>query len=83
MPCRNRQKMSWPSDVEVAERSVGMEIPSSDATMTRLRARRSASAPKIGAERATPSVAAETVMPTAVFEAWKSVVSSGSNGCVQ
>ena len=35
--------------------------------MTRLRGRRSVSAPKMGAEMATPSVAAETVMPDAGF----------------
>lgn len=69
MPCRKRQKISWPSDVEVAASSVGMEIPSSEATMTRLRDIRSVRAPKMGAESATPSVAAETVMPAAVLEA--------------
>ena len=46
----------------------GSTRPSSDATMTRLRGSRSVSAPKIGAEMATPSVAAETVIPTPVFE---------------
>jgi hypothetical protein len=49
-----------------------MDIPSSEATMTFFRGSRSVSAPKMGAESATPSVAAETVMPAAVFEAWKS-----------
>lgn len=39
--------------------------------MTRLRESRSVTAPKTGAERATPRVAAETVRPTAVLEAWK------------
>ena len=61
--------MSWASDVEVAASSVGMAMPSSEATMTRLRGSRSASAPKTGADKATPSVAAETVMPAPVFEA--------------
>ncbi len=37
--------------------------------MTLLRESRSVTAPKIGADRATPSVAAETVIPTPVFEA--------------
>ncbi len=69
MPCRNRQKTSWASDVDVAASSVGSEMPTSDATITRLRGSRSVSAPKMGAEIATPSVAAETVMPTPVFEA--------------
>lgn len=83
MPCRKRQKMSWPSDVEVAASRVGMEMPSSEATITRLRASRSVSTPKMGAESATPSVAAETVNPTPVFEAWKRCVNNGSNGWVQ
>jgi len=37
----------------------------------------------MGAERATPSVAAETVHPTLVLDAWKRPVSSGSSGWVQ
>ncbi len=37
--------------------------------MTRLRASRSVMAPKMGADMATPSVAAETVMLTPVLEA--------------
>ena len=68
-PCRNRQKMSCASEVEVAASRVGRLTPSSEITMTRLRGSRSASAPKAGADSATPSVAAETVMPTPVFEA--------------
>jgi hypothetical protein len=83
MPWRKRQKMSCGSDVDVAASSVGMEMPSSDATMTRLRARCSVSAPKNGAEIATPAVAADTVRPTAVLEAWKRWVKSGSSGWVQ
>lgn len=51
--------------------------------MTRLRGRRSVSAPKMGAAMATPSVAAETVMPTPVLEAWKMCARRGSSGCVQ
>jgi hypothetical protein len=69
MPCRNRQKTSWASDVDVAASKVGSEMPSNEATMTRFRGSRSVSAPKMGAEMATPSVAAETVMPTPVFDA--------------
>ena len=46
-----------------------METPSREITMTRLRASRSVTAPKTGAEIATPNVAAETVMPTPVLEA--------------
>jgi len=47
---------------------VGIAIPSNDPTITRLRASRSVNAPNIGADNATPSVAAETVSPAAVFE---------------
>ena len=75
--------MSCASEVEVAASSVGTETPTSEATMTRLRGSRSASAPKMGDDRATPSVAADTVMPTPVFEAWKRCVSRGSSGWVQ
>lgn len=46
-----------------------MDIPRSDTTMTLLRARRSVRAPKMGADIATPRVAAETVIPTPVLEA--------------
>ena len=83
MPCKKRQKMSWASEVEVAASKVGMAMPTIEATMTRLRANRSVRAPKTGAERATPSVAAETVMPAPVLEAWKRRVSSGRSGWVQ
>jgi hypothetical protein len=38
--------------------------------------------PRNGAERATPSVEALTVHPTADFEAWKSVSNKGSSGWV-
>ena len=69
MPCRKRQKINCARLVEVAAKRVGMDTPSSDTTMTRLRASRSVTAPKIGADMATPRVAAETVMPTPVFEA--------------
>ena len=60
-----------------------MAMPKSEATMTRLRASRSVSAPKTGADRATPMVAAETVRPTPVLEAWKMCASRGSSGWVQ
>ena len=69
MPCRKRQKISCASEVEVAASSVGSATPTSEITMTRLRGSRSASAPKTGATSATPSVAAETVMPAPVLEA--------------
>ncbi len=75
--------MSWASVVEVAASSVGMLTPSREMTMTRLRGSRSASAPKKGADNATPSVAADTVMLTPVFEAWNSFASNGKSGCVQ
>ena len=75
--------MSCASEVEVAASSVGIETPRMRETMTRLRGSRSVSAPKKGAEIATPRVAAETVMPTPVLEAWKMRASSGSSGCVQ
>ena len=61
--------MSWASEVEVAASRVGMLTPSRETTITRLRGSRSAKAPKKGADKATPSVAADTVMPTPVFEA--------------
>lgn len=75
--------MSCGKDVDVAASRVGIETPRIEKTMTRLRESRSVSAPKIGAERATPRVVAETVMPTPVFETWKSFASKGSNGWVQ
>jgi len=62
---------------------VGTLTPSSEKTITRLRGSRSASAPNTGAERATPNVAAETVIPTPVLDAWKSLASMGSSGWVQ
>jgi hypothetical protein len=51
--------------------------------ITRLRASRSVSAPKKGAESATAMVAAETVRPAEAFVTWKRLVKSGSRGCVQ
>jgi hypothetical protein len=51
-----------------------------EARMTRRRARRSVSAPKKGAERATAMVAAETVSPAEAFVTWKIEVKSGSRG---
>jgi hypothetical protein len=83
MPSRKRQKISWPSERDVAARSVGSETPMSEATMTRLRGNRSVRAPKNGAEMATPSVAAETVILTPVLDAWKTRARRGSSGCVQ
>jgi hypothetical protein len=71
------------SEVEVAASKVGTLTPISEATITRLRASRSVSMPKMGADSATPSVVAETVKPTPVLEAWKSFVSIGSSGWVQ
>ena len=70
-PCRKRQKISMDSDVAVEARSVGMASSSVAMTMTRLRPARSATSPQNGAERATPIVAALTVIPTAAFEAAK------------
>src|SRR5665213_3651209 len=75
--------MSCASVVDVAARSVGTHTPSKETAITRLRASRSASAPNTGADRATPSVAADTVMPTPVFEAWNRRARSGRSGWVQ
>ena len=49
MPCRKRQKINCVSEPEVAASRVGRLTPRSAKTMTRLRGRRSAKAPKTGA----------------------------------
>src|SRR5215470_4438354 len=81
-PCTKRQKMSACRPGDVAARRVGTARATIDQTITSLRLRRSAKAPKKGAESATPSVDALIVSPTAAFEALKMCERRGSNGCV-
>jgi len=63
--------------------NVGIAIPSNEPTITFLRGSRSVNEPNTGADKATPSVAADTVSPTAVFDEWNNPVNSGRRGCVQ
>jgi hypothetical protein len=81
-PCTKRQKIrTWRPD-EVADIRVAMPMRAAEATMTRLRPRRSAIWPTKGAARATAAVAAVTVSTTWLCEARKTFSSSGKTGCV-
>ncbi len=81
-PCRKRQKISEYSPVAVAVRSVGTDSPSAAATMTRFRPTLSAIGPMNGDASATAVVVALTVRLTLAAEPPKTLVKSGSKGCV-